>query len=76
LDKARVVRLRRERQQLVVRLARVNAALTKVLRAKDGGKAASASQVDRWLEQLSAGLPDLPALPADFSRADLYDDHD
>ena len=27
------------------------------------------------LDELSEGLPALPALPADFSRADLYDDH-
>jgi hypothetical protein len=30
----------------------------------------------RLLAALSAGLPPLPPLPADFGRADLYDDHD
>jgi hypothetical protein len=33
-------------------------------------------QLDQWFDQLSQGLGDLPPLPADFSRADLYDDHD
>jgi hypothetical protein len=32
-------------------------------------------EFDRWLEELASG-PDAPALPADWSRADLYDDHD
>jgi hypothetical protein len=31
---------------------------------------------DRHLEALSKGLPPLPPLPADFSRADSYADHD
>jgi len=30
----------------------------------------------QWLADLSAGMPQLPPIPADFSRADLYDDHD
>jgi hypothetical protein len=33
------------------------------------------SEVERLLRQLAAGSP-LPILPADFSRADIYDDHD
>jgi hypothetical protein len=35
----------------------------------------SAEEVDRLLDELSSG-PSLKALSADFSRADLYDDHD
>ena len=31
---------------------------------------------ERLLDELSAGLPVLPTLPADFSRADIYDTHD
>ena len=30
----------------------------------------------QWLTKVSAGMPPLPAIPADFSRADIYDDHD
>jgi hypothetical protein len=30
----------------------------------------------RKLLELSEGLPPLPTLPADFSRADIYADHD
>lgn len=29
-----------------------------------------------WLSSLSHGIPPLPSLPDDFSRADLYHDHD
>jgi len=30
----------------------------------------------QWLPDVSAGMPPLPPIPSDFSRADLYDDHD
>ncbi len=30
----------------------------------------------KWLVDLSAGMPPVPSIPTDFSRADLYDDHD
>ena len=30
----------------------------------------------QWLADVSAGMPVLPPIPADFSRADVYDDHD
>jgi hypothetical protein len=33
------------------------------------------SEFDRLLDELSGG-PRLPHLPADFSRADIYSDHD
>lgn len=36
----------------------------------------SIEEFDILLDQLSAGLPDLPHLPADFGRADIYADHD
>jgi len=31
---------------------------------------------DRWLDDLSQGLPDLSPLPRDFSTKDIYADHD
>ena len=33
-------------------------------------------EFDRWLDELSAGSERLPSLPTDFSRADIYQDHD
>jgi hypothetical protein len=30
----------------------------------------------KWLHDVSADMPPLPPLPSDFSRADLYNDHD
>jgi hypothetical protein len=30
----------------------------------------------QWLADVSAGMPAVRPIPADFSRADLYDDHD
>jgi len=30
----------------------------------------------QWLADVSAGMPPVPPIPTDFSRADLYDDHD
>ena len=34
------------------------------------------AELDRWLDEFAAGLPSLPTLPGDFSRADLYAEHD
>jgi hypothetical protein len=31
---------------------------------------------DRWLDELTEGLPDLPPLSRDFSTEDIYADHD
>ena len=36
----------------------------------------SQAEFRQWLTDVSAGMPALPPLPVDFSRADLYDDHD
>jgi len=37
-----------------------------------GGKTLSPAEFRRRLKELSEGLPPLPTLPADFSRADIY----
>ena len=44
----------------------------------DGGGAGLVhlADVDRWLEELSEGLPTATSLPPDFSREDIYRDHD
>ena len=31
---------------------------------------------DRWLDELTEGLPELPPLPQDFSTKDVYVGHD
>lgn len=38
--------------------------------------AVTLDELDRILDDLAAGPNDLPPLPADFSRADIYLDHD
>jgi hypothetical protein len=69
-----LLRLRGERRNLAMRLAKLDAEIEKQDRA--GDPVPTPAQLERWFEDLSAGLDDLPPLPADFSRADLYDDHD
>jgi hypothetical protein len=34
------------------------------------------AEFDRDMDALAAGLPELPVLPPDFSRLDLYAEHD
>jgi hypothetical protein len=36
----------------------------------------SQAEFQQWLHDLPAGMPILPPLPADLSRADFYNDHD
>jgi hypothetical protein len=56
-------------EQLAKREAEVGAPAT------DQGQPLSNSEFDRLLDELSDG-PRLPHLPVDFSRADIYSDHD
>ena len=65
--------LRWKRRELTRQMARVEA---QIIKLQPGRKPVSVAQLERLLEELSAGLPNLPPLPHDFSRADLYDDHD
>ncbi len=39
-------------------------------------EASSTVEFEHQLDALSDGLPDLPPLPADLSRTDLYESHD
>src|SRR3972149_1624608 len=48
--------------------------LVKEMKAADSG-AFSLADFERGLAELAADLPDLPALPPDFSRADIYAEH-
>jgi hypothetical protein len=64
----RLRRLRTQRQKLSTKLARLDTEISKLAAS---ARAPAPEQFDRWLDELTAGLGDLPALPADFSRADL-----
>jgi hypothetical protein len=75
-QRQRVDRLRAERRKLGARLQRIDAELAKLQSPSNEERAPSGEQLDRWFDSLSAGMPELDPLPADFSRADLYDDHD
>ena len=65
-------------QALADHAARVGLSVQEYL--KKHFAAANGSQpvtdVDRWLDELIEGLPDLPLLPSDFSSRDIYADHD
>ena len=39
-------------------------------------QASGLGEFERWLDDLAAGSGAEASLPADFSRADVYDDHD
>jgi hypothetical protein len=74
--KHQLSRLRGERRKLSARLVKLDQRIADLSPAGRAPKALDIATLDRWLDQLAEGLPDLPPLPADFSRADLYDDHD
>jgi len=72
----RLVRLRGERRALAVRLARLDEQISQLSEAPRALDSKKNVAVERWLDDLVDGLPELPALPTDWGRADLYDDHD
>lgn len=39
-----------------------------------GASSPPKSDFERWLDDLSSGLPTMPSLSADFSRKDVYPD--
>ena len=43
---------------------------------RDSADEVSSAEFDRRLDALCNGLPSIPTLPADWSRADLHADHD
>lgn len=36
----------------------------------------SAAEFEQWLKDVAIDMPNVPPLSADFSRADIYNDHD
>ncbi len=69
----RLTTLRGERRKLAARLAKID---TEISKLEPNQPNPTSADVDHWLDELTEGLPELPPLPPDFSRADLYNDHD
>jgi hypothetical protein len=63
-------------ESYVQELAQIDAQGTNGSPLLSGDKELSLDEFDRLLDELAVGLPPLPPLPVDFSRADLYADHD
>jgi hypothetical protein len=74
-ERNRLNRLRGERRKAMLRLQQIDIELAK-LQSHRVERPPSPRQLDRWFEDLSDGLSAVPPLPLDFSRADLYADHD
>ena len=77
------VELNKNTADQLARLARqknltINAYVQSLIQeqATQGTKEVSLVEFKQALDAFAADLPDLPSLPADFSKADLYDDHD
>lgn len=69
--------LERRRKALAAELAAVDANIRKLKpRGVKARRQMTVEEMDGLLDQLSEGLDHLPTLPGDFSRADIYDDHD
>jgi hypothetical protein len=69
-------RLKEERKRISGHLAQIDRTLAKLASARSRKKLPSPEELNRWFDELLDGLDAIPSLPADFSRADLYDDHD
>ena len=72
----RLNHLQRQRRNLSSQLARIDREITRIKPAVTDKKPPNLAALNRWLDELSKDFPPVPVLPADFSRADLYDDHD
>jgi len=58
--------------------ASLGLSVSEYLRKHFAGTNGPQSPVDAecWLDELVEGMPEIPALPADFSAGDAYADHD
>ena len=70
----RLARLTRERRKLASRLSKLDQQIAQVHPSRRRRKPIG-EDFDRWFNELTGGKSDA-ALPVDWSRADLYDDHD
>lgn len=75
-DIRRRKQLRAKRRDLTARIQKVDAALAKLTPPSASNSPPTPEQLDQWFEQMGAGLPELPPLAADISRADIYDNLD
>ncbi|HTW94163.1 MAG TPA: hypothetical protein VMD30_05190 [Tepidisphaeraceae bacterium] len=71
-----LVNPRAKHRRLSPRLAKIDTENRRTSPAKPRPKKVTPPEIDRWLDELAEGLPPLPPLPADFSRNDVYEDHD
>jgi hypothetical protein len=76
MSRQRIRQLRARRQRLERELDRLDIQLAK-LDVKSNQKNGNSQRFDfdAWVDELTRG-PELPPLPSDFSRADIYGDHD
>jgi hypothetical protein len=74
LKSGRLTRLQDEQRRLAVRMTKLESEIEKL--SALGKRRATGEEIDRWMDALSQGIGELPPLPMDFSRADLYEDHD
>ena len=75
VDRATVDALRARAQAQGVTLAAYLRSIAAAATPFDNG-VETMEQFDRLLDELASRTPSMPSLPPDFSRADIYSDHD
>ncbi|HUO09927.1 MAG TPA: hypothetical protein VM008_16605 [Phycisphaerae bacterium] len=73
---SKLSQLVKRRRQLASQLEKLEGQIAALGASGSKAKAISAATLDRILDELAQGKPPLKSLPVDFSRADIYDDHD
>lgn len=71
--KGQLTRLKDRRTTIAHELARLDAAISGLEKPLPKSRSLSAESLEQALDTLAG---DMPPLPPDFSRADLYEDHD
>jgi len=74
LEKRRASLLLARRRKLSQQLDKLDSELEQLQAAAD--RPDSIRAFDRWLEELVNGPASATSLPSDFSRRDIYDEHD
>ena len=72
---AKLQHLEAQLRRLESQRERIESQLTRALETF-ATKSMTSSGFARWLDELSEGSENWPALPADFSRKDIYDERD
>ncbi len=76
LSKRRLNHLKNERRKLTARMQKLDAQLAKLGKSRQPGRLPTPQDLEHWFDELGQGMPPVSPLPAGFSRADIYDDHD